>query len=200
MGIIHGIFFIGGQAFCNPNTILPIFLNHFTNSKTLIGLSSTLMGSLGGIGSVFPQLFVASKLENKIYKKPLLKFAITIRALSWGFLALTTYVFSNTYPSLTIFFLFFILILFTFMGGIAAVPFYDIWGKSLPSYLRGRFFAYRQLLGGILAIFPLIGGVIVQQISYKILFFITGTLMLFGFILSFGLKESRSIKIDKSYI
>ena len=131
MGIIHGIFFIGGQAFCNPNTILPIFLNHFTNSKTLIGLSSTLMGSLGGIGSVFPQLFVASKLENKIYKKPLLKFAITIRALSWGFLALTTYVFSNTYPSLTIFFLFFILILFTFMGGIAAVPFYDIWGKSL---------------------------------------------------------------------
>ena len=152
MGIIHGIFFIGGQAFCNPNTILPIFLNHFTNSKTLIGLSSTLMGSLGGIGSVFPQLFVASKLENKIYKKPLLKFAITIRALSWGFLALTTYVFSNTYPSLTIFFLFFILILFTFMGGIAAVPFYDIWGKSLPSHLRGRFFGYRQLWGGVLAI------------------------------------------------
>ena len=152
MGIIHGIFFIGGQAFCNPNTILPIFLNHFTNSKTLIGLSSTLMGSLGGIGSVFPQLFVASKLENKIYKKPLLKFAITIRALSWGFLALTTYVFSNTYPSLTIFFLFFILILFTFMGGIAAVPFYDIWGKSLPSNLRGRFFGYRQLWGGVLAI------------------------------------------------
>ncbi len=152
MGIIHGIFFIGGQAFCNPNTILPIFLNYFTNSKTLIGLSSTLMGSLGGIGSVFPQLFVASKLENKIYKKPLLKFAITIRALSWGFLALTTYVFSNTYPSLMIFFLFFILILFTFMGGIAAVPFYDIWGKSLPSHLRGRFFGYRQLWGGILAI------------------------------------------------
>ncbi|MCK4241561.1 MAG: MFS transporter, partial [Candidatus Atribacteria bacterium] len=49
-----------------------------------------------------------------------------------------------------------------------------------------------------ISIFPLIGGVIVQQISYKILFFITGTLMLFGFILSFGLKESRSIKMDKS--
>jgi len=38
------------------------------------------------------------------------------------------------------------------MGGIAAVPFFDIWGKSLPFNLRGRFFGYRQLWGGVLAI------------------------------------------------
>ncbi len=56
------------------------------------------------------------------------------------------------YYFIVLFLKFFILILFTFMGGIAAVPFYDIWGKSLPSYLRGRFFAYRQLWGGVLAI------------------------------------------------
>jgi MFS family permease len=152
MGLIHGIFFIGGQAFSNPDTIIPVFLNHFTDSKTLIGLSSTLLGSLGGIGSVLPQLFVARKLENKSHKKPLLKFAITIRALSWGFLALTTYLFAYKSAYLTILFLFFFLILFTFMGGIAAVSFYDIWGKSLPSSLRGRFFGHRQLWGGVLAI------------------------------------------------
>ena len=152
MGLIHGIFFIGGQAFSNPDTIIPVFLNHFTDSKTLIGLSSTLLGSLGGIGTVLPQLFVARKLENKSHKKPLLKFAITIRALSWGFLALTTYLFAYKSAYLTILFLFFFLILFTFMGGIAAVSFYDIWGKSLPSHLRGRFFGHRQLWGGVLAI------------------------------------------------
>ena len=38
------------------------------------------------------------------------------------------------------------------MGGIAAVPFYDIWGKSIPSNLRGRFFGNRQLCGSVLAI------------------------------------------------
>ena len=196
MGIIHGIFFIGGQAFCNPNTILPIFLNHLTNSKLLIGLSSTLMGSLGGIGSVFPQLFVASKLENKIYKKPLLKFAITIRALSWGFLALIIYIFNNRYPKLTIFFLFFILILFTFMGGIAAVPFYDIWGKSLPSRLRGRFFGYLQLLGGILAI---VSGFIAKiilgtakikfPINFALLFFLAFVLISISYIALGSVKE-----------
>lgn len=38
------------------------------------------------------------------------------------------------------------------MGGIAVVPFYDIWGKAIPSNLRGRFFGSRQLFGGVLAI------------------------------------------------
>jgi len=152
MGLIHGILYLGGEAFYNPDTILPIFLDYFTKSKTLIGLSSALIGRLGGIASVFPQLLVANKIENKTHKKPLLIFAITVRALSWGLLAFTTYIFNNTYPNLTIFFLFVTLILHTFMGGIAAVPFFDIWGKSLPSNLRGRFFGYRQLWGGILAI------------------------------------------------
>jgi hypothetical protein len=102
MGLIHGIFFTGGQAFGNPNTILPVFLNNFTNSKMLIGFSSTIMG-----------------ISN---------------------------------PNLVLFSLFFLITVFTLMGGVAVIPFYDIWGKAIPSTLRGRFFGYRQLLGGILAI------------------------------------------------
>jgi len=152
MGLLHGIFFAGGQAFGNPNTILPVFLNNFTSSKTLIGLSSTIMGSLGSIGSVLPQLFVASKLETKIYKKPILKAAITIRALCWGILSMIIYFFAIPHPTLTVFSLFFLLTIFTFMGGVAVIPFMDIWGKAIPSILRGRFFGYRQFGGGILAI------------------------------------------------
>ncbi len=151
MGLIHGIFFNGGQAFGNPDTILPVFLQHFTSSKILVGLTSTLLGSLGGIGNVLPQLFVASRLETKIQKKPVLRAAITVRALCWGGLALTTYIFAEKYPNLTVFFLFLFLLLFTIMGGVASIPFYDIWGKALPSTLRGRFFGHRQFWGGILA-------------------------------------------------
>ena len=152
MGLIHGMFYTGGLAFGNANTILPVFLNFFTNSKMLIGFSSTIMGSLGGIGSVLPQLFVASRLETKVHKRPLLRIAITIRALCWGFLALTTYFFAISHPNVVLFSLFLLLTIFSFMGGVAAIPFYDIWGKAIPSTLRGRFFGYRQLLGGILAV------------------------------------------------
>jgi MFS family permease len=196
MGLIHGILYLGGEVFYNPDTILPIFLDHFTKSKTLIGLSSALIGKLGGIASVFPQLLVANKIENKIHKKPLLIFAITVRALSWGLLAFTTYIFNNTYPNLTIFFLFVTLILHTFMGGIAAVPFFDIWGKSLPSNLRGRFFGYRQLWGGVLAIGS---GLIVKNIlgnnsiefpyNFALLFFLVFIFLSISYIALGSVKE-----------
>jgi MFS family permease len=152
MGLIHGTLFTGGQAFGSPDTILPVFLNHFTSSKILVGLSSTLLGSLGGIGNVLPQLFVAKRLETKIHKRPMLRAAITVRALCWAFLSLTTLLFARSNPHLTVSFLFVFLLTFTFMGGVASIPFYDIWGKALPPTVRGRFFGHRQFWGGILAV------------------------------------------------
>jgi MFS family permease len=152
MGVIHGTFYTGGYTFGNPNTILPVFLNNLTTSKVLIGLSSTITGSLGGLSGVLPQLFVANILENKDYKRPFLRGAIAIRTICWGLLSLITYLFAVSHPNLTMLSLFFLLFLFTFMGGVATIPFYDIWGKVLPSNLRGRFFGYRQLLGSVLAI------------------------------------------------
>ena len=126
--------------------------DNFTDSKILIGFSSTIIGSLGGIGSVLPQLFVANRLETKVHKRPLLRVAITIRALCWGVLSLLTYLFAISHPNLVLLSLFLLLTVFTLMGGVAVTPFMDIWGKAIPSTLRGRFFGYRQLLGGILAI------------------------------------------------
>jgi len=78
--------------------------------------------------------------------------AITIRALCWGLLGLITYFLGGSHPLIIVISLFFLLTLFSFMGGIAVVPFTDIWGKAIPSTLRGRFFGYRQLFGGLLAI------------------------------------------------
>jgi len=152
MGLLHGAFFTGGRAFGNPDIILPIFLSNFSASKILVGLSSSIFGSLGGIATVLPQIFVASRLENKVHKRPVLRMAIIIRALCWGLLSLITYLFSTSYPNVTVFFLFFLLILFTFMGGVATIPFMDIWGKAIPPTLRGRFFGHRQFWGGIFAV------------------------------------------------
>ena len=152
MGILHGVFYSGGIAFGNSTTVLPAFLANFTSSKVLIGLSSSITGEIGSLGNILPQLFVASKIEHRIYKRPLLRFAITIRALCWGLLALVTYLFAGSNAGFALAALFLLLFLFTFMGGVATVPFMDIWGKTIPSDLRGRFFGYRQLLGGFLAI------------------------------------------------
>jgi len=117
MGILHCTFFSGGSAFGNPDTILSVFLSNFSASKILVGLSSSMFGSLGGIASILPQIFVASRLENKVYKRPLLRIAITIRALCWALLSLITYLFASSQPNITVISLFFLLTLFTIMGG-----------------------------------------------------------------------------------
>ena len=164
MGLLHGLFFDGGMGFSNPNTVLPIFISSLTHSKILIGLFASTIegrGSFSRLGSILPQLFVASKLETKTHKKPLLVKAIITRALCWGILAGLTF-FLNSSQSLFLFLsTFFLLTLFTFMGGVASVPFMDIWGKAIRPTLRGRFFGYRQIFGGVLAIGA---GLVVQRI------------------------------------
>jgi MFS family permease len=152
MGLLHGIFFNGGMAFSNVSTVLPVFLNNFTDSRVIIGLSASLLGPLGGFGTVLPQLFTAHRIENRARKKPVLVAAITARALCWALLALVTFLFSLSHPRLVAASFLVLLTIFTFMGGVAAIPFFDIWGKAIPSRLRGRFFGYRQLGGGAMAI------------------------------------------------
>ena len=148
MGLIHGIFFAGGMAFSSPTAILPVFLNSLTSSKTVIGLFSTIMGS----GSFLPQLFVASRIRGREHKKPVLIFAIVVRMLCWGALGILTYFYGADNPGGVLFSLFFLLTLFSFMGGVAVIPFMDIFGGTIPSNLRGRFFGHRQLWGGLLAV------------------------------------------------
>ena len=177
MGLLHGIFYNGGVAFSNVGTVLPVFLDNFTTSKILIGLSSSLMGPLGGIGSALPQLITAHRIESRTRKKPFLIGAIAVRSLCWGALTLITYFFALSQPALIVFSLFFLLTVFTFMGGVAAIPFFDIWGKAIPSNLRGRFFGYRQLGGGLMAIAA--GWIVKSVLSNKAIVFPNNYSLLF---------------------
>jgi len=147
-GLLHGVFYRAGIAFSEPTGVLPVFLNHYTGSLTMIGLFSALIQG----GGVIPQLFVANRLERAPRKKPLLLAAIWIRAAAWGVLGLLAYFWHNGDTTLVLTALLTLLFVFSFAGGVAAVPFNDIWGKVLPATIRGRFFGHRQLWGGVLAL------------------------------------------------
>jgi len=148
MGLIHGILFQAGMAFSAPMSVLPVFLNHFTGSQAMIGVFSALMNG----GSVLPQLFVANKLQSKPRKKPVLVVAIWVRAAVWGLLGLLAYLCPARSSTIVLFALLILLFAFSFAGGVASIPFTDIWGKALPATLRGRFFGYRQLWGGVMGV------------------------------------------------
>jgi len=196
MGLLHGIFYSGGIAFGSATTVLPVFLANFTISKVLIGLFSSVMGQIGGLGNVLPQLFVASRIEHRVHKRPLLRFAIAIRALCWGLIVLITYLFAGNNPPIALWGLFLFLSIFTLMGGVANIPFMDIWGKTIPANLRGRFFGYRQLLGGALAV---LSGLVVRVIlnnrkiafpdNYALLFLFAFILISISYIALGSVKE-----------
>lgn len=147
-GVLHGVFYRAGIAFSEPTSVLPVFLNHYTGSLTMIGLFSALIQG----GGVIPQLIVANRLEHAPRKKPLLLAAIWIRAAAWGVLGILAYFGRDGDPTMILVALLMLLFVFSFAGGVAVVPFNDIWGKVLPATIRGRFFGHRQLWGGVLAL------------------------------------------------
>lgn len=148
MGLLHGIMFQAGMAFSAPNTVLPVFLNHFTGSLSLIGLCSAVVTA----GGVLPQLVVAHRLQGRRRTKPVLVAAIWTRAAAWGVLCLFTWLCRNCSGGLILSALFILLLVFSVAGGVANVPFGDLWGKTLPVRLRGRFWGHRQLWGGLGAV------------------------------------------------
>jgi len=148
MGLIHGVLYQAGMAFSAPMSVLPVFLSHFTGSQAMIGVFSALMNA----GSVLPQLFVANKLESRPRKKPVLVAAIWVRAAIWGVLGLLAYFCPAGKSFIVLLALLVLLFGFSFAGGVATIPFTDIWGKALPATLRGRFFGHRQLWGGLMAV------------------------------------------------
>jgi len=148
MGLLHGILFRTGMAFSEPMSVLPVFLKHFTGSQAMIGVFSALMNA----GSVLPQLLVANKLESRPRKKPVLVVAIWVRAALWLVLGLLAYFCPPGHPTIVLVGLLLLLFGFSLAGGVATIPFTDIWGKALPATLRGRFFGHRQLWGGLMAV------------------------------------------------
>lgn len=109
-GVLHGAFYRAGMAFSEPMSVLPVFLSHFTGSLAMIGVFSALMQG----GGVLPQLFVASRLEGRRRKKPVLVAAIWVRAAAWGILGSLTFFWSAADPTAVLVALVLLLFVFSF--------------------------------------------------------------------------------------
>jgi len=147
-GLLHGVFYRAGMAFSEPTSVLPVFLSHFTGSLTMIGVFSALIQG----GGMLPLLFVANRLERARRKKPVLLVAIWVRAAAWGILGALVFFWRDGDTTLVLMALLTLLFIFSFAGGVASIPFNDLWAKALPATLRGRFFGHRQLWGGVMAL------------------------------------------------
>lgn len=202
MGMVHAVFFSGATSFVHPDTVIPLFLSTLTSSTLIIGIASMIRGTLGGLGSVIPQLFVAAHLHNVTQRKPFLVKTLVVRAACFFLLGLITLLLYDRNPSLLIVSGLVLSFVFTVTGGVASVPFYDIWSRSLPHGMLGTFFAHRYLWGGLFAVLmglvvsSLLGCAHIEnRVKYALLFLSAALLMSVGFV---GLALVRERPAEKS--
>lgn len=189
LGISNGIFFNVGLAFLSGSTVLPIFMSHLTDSKVLIGLAT----SIENIGWHLPQLFVAAATIH--YSKQLGVYARAAILRSIAFLGIVIAVFAlgEKNNDLLLVLFFFLFTFFAVSGGLAAVSFMDIVGKTIPANKRGTYFGMRMFMGGALAA---LSGILVKKIlggySFPVNFGLLFSLALLTVI--FGLGSFAMVK------
>ena len=147
VGVINGTLYIGGLAFSEPATVLPVFVSLFTGSSILIGLT----GTLTSVGWLLPQLAVARYAEHLPTKMRLYKMAALFRLTAWLFLVISVSWADRLDPTLYLIIFFICLGAFSLVGGASGIAFLDIVAKTIPPERRGRYFGYRSFFSGFIA-------------------------------------------------
>jgi len=171
LGVANGSLFRLAETMIEPSIILTWFVSQLTTSNFLIGLVIPLTNA----GWFLPQLLFSPLIHRRRRKMPVYAVSAVVRVLSWLSLAGVIWLSTSDVACLVSFF-----VLYTMArlaSGPAGVVFFDVVAKTIPARRRGRFFAWRFLLGGLLG---LLGGAIVNRIlSHPVLVFPRGHASLF---------------------
>ena len=150
------------MALTQPRTVISAFVADLTGSTFwMSGLSTVLT-----VAEVFTQFFVSRWIEPRPHQLPYLLFAISLRIVSWCFLAWLIYAIGNQQPITLAWILVSMLITFFAGGGIANIPFPDIIGKVIPEGKRRAFIDGKGALAGSISVGA---ALVAQQICRNVL-------------------------------
>ncbi|MGH7318679.1 MAG: MFS transporter [Candidatus Rokuibacteriota bacterium] len=149
LGLDFALFLIG-MSFAPHQTILPAFAAHLGAPNVVIGAIPAVMTA----GWLLPSLFVAHHTETLARKLPfILKYTVWER-VPFPALALVAFLLAEPAPRLALVLLLGLLLVMTGIGGVLMPAWMDVMGRTIPTSLRGRFFALAHLvasLGGVVA-------------------------------------------------
>ncbi|MFB3881058.1 MAG: MFS transporter [Armatimonadota bacterium] len=132
--------FVSGLAWVDPATVLPLFITRLGGSPLLVGLVTVLQR----LGYMLPQLPMAAILGHRPRRAPFLRWGVLIGRMPM--LAFVVYLWTaGTEPhGFVLAFMLFAYFSTSAGNGVVAVPWQDMIAKSIPSAMRGRFFASMQ--------------------------------------------------------
>jgi MFS family permease len=177
--IFDGAVYAFGFAFVAIQTVVPVMVKHISGSDFAVGLVPMLWAA----GFNFPQIFIANHAQRFPYKMRLFLQTAMVQRVPFLLLTLLSFFMLGRLSPTAGTFLFFCLFTLAAVTGSLCFPiWFDLIAKLTPVNLRGRLFAARNLLGGVLGV---LAGLVVERVlaeiaypvSYGILFTIAFLLM-----------------------
>ena len=146
--IMHGFFLAVAMSVAEPSTILPLIVNHFSDSVILVGIFTSLLRG----GAIVVQLFAAFYAQSYKLVMPFMKRVFLVRFISWFLIGAVILIIGDKNPTLTLILFGIFLFLFSFSAGFGAVYFSEIIAKIFNKKQRGTSMANRQFFSAIGAI------------------------------------------------
>lgn len=143
--VANGSFVMMGFAFIAFDSIMAGLAYELTESTTLVGLLTTA----AGIGWLWPQLLVGSRIEHLERKMPVYRVTVLARVLILGAMLAALLLLPGR-PHALYWTVLFCTAAMSSAGGVCSIPFMDIVAKAVPPDFRAMVFAWRRLLGGML--------------------------------------------------
>jgi MFS family permease len=191
LNVLDGGIFALGMSLISQQTILPVFVKHIGGTNIAVGLIPVLWM----LGFNFPQIFFAHFAQRVEFKKKMMLETGLIQRVPYLILAIVSYfVIAEMSPTVALL-IFFFMFTVAAMGGSVHLPvWFDLISKITPVTVRGRLFAYRSILGGLLGIgggslAMVILGRVAFPHNFALLFALAFIIMMFSFLVLTRLKE-----------
>ncbi len=137
-----------GMSFLSAQTILPYYLRELGAGDILIGL----LPSLGALGYMLPQIFVAPMVERRVIQKRAVVQIAWLERIPYGILALLTLWLAKPAPALLIVLAFVCFTAAAFAMGFNTPGYATMLTKSIPADKRGRVWGVAGALGGLIGL------------------------------------------------
>ena len=137
-----------GFAFFDPLVVVPTFVHQFTGSDLMVGV----LAALRVLAITVPQLWAASVLVARPYKRPLLIGSSIGGRLPIVFLVAATALWAGASPWRAVAVLGLAVAAFYTSEGLNGISWPALVGKVVPPSIRGRFFGFGQLFTSLAAL------------------------------------------------
>ena len=143
--LLHAVFLALAKNFMDVDTIIPAMMIDSGGTSLHVGFLTAIMVG----GTKFAQLFFASFINNKPFKRGYLLLGINLRIFSLAGLAFLFFNSDALSAGLIIGLIFMLMSIFSVSGAFANISYTDILGKSVLQESRKSFFSIKQVVSSI---------------------------------------------------